>query len=95
MPIAFGTDAGVYPHGENAKEFAALIERGMTPIEAIRSATLNCADLLGVDDRGEIKADLLADIIAVPGDPLKDITVLEDVQFVMKGGRIYKRPEGK
>ncbi len=95
VPIAFGTDAGVYPHGENAKEFAALIERGMTPIEAIRSATLNCADLLGVDDRGEIRADLLADIIAVPGDPLKDITVLEDVQFVMKGGRIYKRPEGK
>ncbi len=92
VPIAFGTDSGVYPHGENAKEFAALVDRGMSPIEAIRSATVNCADLLGVDDRGMIAEGLLADIIAVPGDPLQKITVLEDVQFVMKGGKVYRRP---
>jgi imidazolonepropionase-like amidohydrolase len=64
----------------------------MTPIEAIRSATLNCADLLGVDDRGKLEKDLLADIIAVPGDPLEKISVLEEVEFVMKGGGVYKQP---
>ena len=90
IKIAFGTDAGVFPHGDNAREFAVLVEMGMTPIEAIRSATINGADLLGVDDRGQIKPDLLADLIAVPGDPLEDVTALEDVRFVMQGGRIYK-----
>lgn len=86
MKIAFGTDAAVYPHGQNAHEFAALVERGMTPLEAIRAATLNDADLLGVTDRGQIAPGLLADLIAVPGNPLTDVRVLEQVRFVMKGG---------
>ena len=86
VKIAFGTDAAVYPHGQNAHEFAALVERGMTPLEAIRAATLNDADLLGVTDRGQIAPGLLADLIAVPGNPLTDVRVLERVSFVMKGG---------
>ncbi len=90
--IAFGTDAGVYPHGDNAKEFAVLVERGMSPIEAIRSATIHSADLLGVADRGRLKAGFLADVIAVPGNPLEEIRALEEVVFVMKGGNVYKRP---
>ena len=92
VKIAFGTDAAVYPHGDNAREFAVLVERGMTPIEAIRTATLNAAQLLGVSDRGNIAPGLLADIVAVPGNPLENVRVLEDVRFVMKGGQIYKRP---
>ncbi|MEE8199823.1 MAG: amidohydrolase family protein [Candidatus Acidoferrales bacterium] len=92
VKIAFGTDAAVFPHGDNAKEFAALVERGLTPLEAIRSATLNAADLLGVDDRGLIAPGRWADIIAVPGNPLEDVRVLEDVRFVMKGGKVFKRP---
>jgi imidazolonepropionase-like amidohydrolase len=92
VKIAFGTDAAVYPHGDNAKEFAALVERGMTPLEAIRTATVNAADLLGVNDRASIAPGLLADLVAVPGNPLENIRVLEDVRFVMKGGQIYKRP---
>ena len=92
VKIAFGTDAGVYPHGQNAKEFAVLVERGMTPIDAIRAATVNAADLLGVSDRGNIAPGLLADLVAVPGNPLENIRVLENVQFVMKGGQVYKRP---
>ncbi len=90
VKIAFGTDAAVFPHGDNAKEFTALVERGLTPLEAIRSATLNAVDLLGVDDRGLIAPGRLADIIAVPGNPLEDIRVLEDVRFVMKGGKVFK-----
>jgi len=74
------------------EEFAALVDRGMTNIEAIRAATINAADLLGVDDRGRIAPGMLADLVAVPGDPLEGIRTLEDVQFVMKGGRVYKRP---
>lgn len=91
VKIALGTDAGVFEHGLNGREFAAYVERGMSPLEAIRSATLNAADLLGVDDRGSLEPGLLADIVAVPGDPLQDIRVLEDVRFVMKGGRIFAR----
>ncbi len=91
VKIALGTDAGVYPHGDNAKEFAALVNRGMSPLEAIRTATLNAADLLGVDDRGVIAAGKLADLVAVPGNPLEDITVMERVSFVMKGGEVYKQ----
>ena len=90
--IAFGTDAGVYPHGDNAKEFAALVDRGMTPLEALRSATVHAAGLLGVEDRGRLAPGLLADLVAVPGNPLDDIRVMEDVRFVMKGGVVYKRP---
>jgi imidazolonepropionase-like amidohydrolase len=92
VPIAFGTDAAVFPHGENAKEFAALVERGMTPLEAIRSATTRAADLLGVDDRGAIAPGKLADLIAVEGNPLEDIRTLEDVRFVMLGGNVLKGP---
>jgi imidazolonepropionase-like amidohydrolase len=92
VKIAFGTDAGTYEHGLNAREFAAYVERGMSPIDAIRTATINAADLLGVDDRGALAPGLLADIIAVPGDPLEDIGMLEDVRFVMKGGKIYYHP---
>lgn len=90
--IAFGTDAAVFPHGENAKEFAALVDRGMTPLQAIQAATINAIDLLGVDDRGVLQPVHLADVIAVPGNPLQDVRVLEDVRFVMKGGVVYKTP---
>lgn len=91
IPIAFGTDAGVYPHGDNAREFAVLVERGMTPIDAIRSATTVAAEVLRVNDRGHIAPGTLADIIAVPDNPLDDITALERVSFVMKGGVVYRR----
>jgi len=93
VKIAFGTDAGEYEHGRNAEEFAALVERGMSPIDAIRTATVNTADLLDFDDRGRIAAGLLADIVGVPGNPLEDIRVTENVQFVMKGGKVYRMPE--
>jgi imidazolonepropionase-like amidohydrolase len=86
VKIAFGTDAGVFPHGDNAREFAVLVKQGMTPADAIRTATTNAADLLGRTDRGKIAPGLRADIIAVPGNPLQDITVLERVSFVMKEG---------
>lgn len=92
VKIAFGTDAAVIPHGQNAKEFGTLVARGMSPIDAIRTATTNAADLLGVSDRGHIAPGLLADLVAVPGNPLENVRVLEDVRFVMKGGQIYKRP---
>lgn len=86
VKIAFGTDAAVIPHGVNAREFAVYVECGMSPIDAIRSATVNAADLLGKTDRGEIAVGKLADLIAVPGDPLQDVTALERVSFVMHGG---------
>lgn len=90
--IAFGTDGGVYPHGDNAKQFAYMIKYGMAPLQAIRAATVNAADLLGWSDRvGSIEPGKFADIIAVAGDPLKDITELERVIFVMKGGKIIKK----
>ncbi len=90
LNIAYGTDAAVIPHGENGKEFAVLVDRGMTPLAAIQTATINAADLLGVEDRGRLEEGLLADIIAVPGNPLDDITAMERVSFVMKGGVVYK-----
>jgi imidazolonepropionase-like amidohydrolase len=88
--IAYGTDAGLYPHGQNADGFQDLIEYGMSPAQALRTATVSAAVLLGVDDRGEIMHGKLADIIAVNGDPLEDITLLKNVGFVMKNGRIFK-----
>jgi imidazolonepropionase-like amidohydrolase len=91
--IACGTDAPAIPHGRNAKELVALVERGMTPLQAIRAATLVSAELIDVDDRGRLEEGLLADIIAVPGDPLADITVTESVGFVMKGGQIYRQDQ--
>ncbi len=90
--IACGTDAPAIPHGQNAKELWALVQRGMRPVDAIVAATVTSAELVDVDDRGRLVPDLLADIIAVPGDPTEDITVTEDVRFVMKGGVVYKSP---
>jgi imidazolonepropionase-like amidohydrolase len=92
--IACGTDAPAIPHGKNAKELLALVDRGMTPLQAIRAATTVAAELIDVDDRGRLEAGLLADVIAVPGDPLADIGVTEDVRFVMKGGQVYRHDEG-
>jgi imidazolonepropionase-like amidohydrolase len=89
--MAFGTDAGVYPHGDNARQFYYMVKFGMTPAQAIHAATSNAADLLGRSkDIGTIEAGKYADIIAVDGDPLSDVRVLERVSFVMKGGTIYK-----
>jgi imidazolonepropionase-like amidohydrolase len=89
--VAFGTDAAVYPHGLNAREFAVMVKLGLAPIEAIRSATINAAELLGWSDRiGSIEPGKLADIVALDGDPISDITTLERIKFVMKGGRVYR-----
>ncbi len=90
MKIAFGTDAAVFPHGENAKEFAVYVKLGMTPLAALQSATLVASEVLGRNDRGVIAPGRLADLIAVPGDPLQDITATERVQWVMQGGRVLK-----
>jgi imidazolonepropionase-like amidohydrolase len=93
VKIAFGTDAAVYPHGDNAREFAVYVGYGMRPADAIRTATVNAADLLGVSDRGVIAPGKLADLIAVRGNPLEDVRVLEQVPWVMKGGVVVKEPE--
>jgi imidazolonepropionase-like amidohydrolase len=91
VKIAFGTDSGIYPHGMEAKNLAFHVRFGQTPIEAIRSATLTSAELLGWEDRvGSLRPGRYADLIAVDGDPLDDVTVLEDVPFVMKGGATVK-----
>jgi imidazolonepropionase-like amidohydrolase len=87
--IAVGTDAPAIPHGRNASELVALASRGMTPLAVLRAATVTAAELLDVTDRGRLTEGLLADIIAVPGDPLEDITVTRDVRFVMKGGKVF------
>jgi imidazolonepropionase-like amidohydrolase len=88
--VACGTDAPAIPHGRNAKELVALVDRGMTPLQAIRAATTVSAELIDVDDRGRLEPGLLADVIAVPGNPLDDIGVTEDVRFVMKGGEVHR-----
>jgi len=91
--IAFGTDSGVYPHGMNAKNLAFHVRFGQSPLEAIRAATWVNAELLGWTDRiGTVKEGLLADLIAVPGDPTDDVTLLENVPFVMKGGEVVTAP---
>ena len=91
VKVAFGTDAGVYPHGWNAKQFVHMVRWGLTPMGAIQAATTNAAALLGWEDRvGAVVPGRYADIIAVDGDPLRDITELERVTFVMKGGVVYK-----
>jgi imidazolonepropionase-like amidohydrolase len=94
VKIAFGTDAGGFDWKENpAQEFKFMVDWGMSPAEAIRSATVTASELLGMQDQvGSIEVGKLADIVAVPGDPLKDITVLQKVDFVMKGGVVHKRP---
>jgi len=92
VKVAFGTDAAVYPHGLNAREFAVYVKLGMTPLQAIQTATVNAADLLGWSDRiGSLEAGKFADIIAVNGDPTKDVTLLENPVFVMKNGVVYKQ----
>jgi imidazolonepropionase-like amidohydrolase len=88
--VACGTDAPAIPHGRNAKELIALVDRGMTPLQAIRAATVVSAELIDVDDRGRLAPGLFADIIGVPGDPTLDIGVTEQVRFVMKGGEVYR-----
>ncbi|MEU6749707.1 amidohydrolase family protein [Spirillospora sp. NPDC046719] len=90
VKVACGTDAPAIPHGRNAKELLALVERGMTPLQALRAATTVAADLIDAADRGRLEGGLLADVIAVPGDPLSDIGVIEDVRFVMKGGEVFR-----
>ena len=94
VKIAFGTDTGVSEHGRNAQEFVYMVEAGMTPMDAIRSATGRAAEMLGKSDElGSVSAGRHADLIAVAGDPLEDISLLQDVKFVMKGGKVHKRAE--
>lgn len=97
VKISFGTDAGVYPHGWNARQFKYMVKFGLTPMQAIQAATINASDLLGWKNKvGSIAPGKYADLIAVKNDPLADITTLEHVQFVMKGGEVYKDElEGK
>jgi len=93
VPIAFGTDSGVSLHGDNAREFVLMVETGMSPAEAIRTATINASKLLGVRDRaGTLEAGNWADVVAVPINPLEDISALGDVGFVMKAGVIHSKP---
>jgi imidazolonepropionase-like amidohydrolase len=90
--IAYGTDVGAIPHGDNTRDFAYMIEYGMSPLDAIRSATMVTADLMGLaGETGALKPGMMADIIAVEGNPLEDISRLSRVAFVMKDGVIYKR----
>lgn len=92
VKIAFGTDAGVYAHGQNYKEFQYMVEAGMPPMEAIKAATTSAADLLGISDKtGSISKGKFADIIAVDGNPLEDIGAMKNVTFVMKEGKIYNQ----
>jgi imidazolonepropionase-like amidohydrolase len=90
--ISFGTDAAVFPHGQNAKEFKLMVDLGMSPIDALKSATANDAELLGITQKvGTLEKGKLADVIAVPGDPTADITATERVSFVMKEGKIIRQ----
>jgi imidazolonepropionase-like amidohydrolase len=96
VKVAFGTDAAVYPHGLNAHEFAVMVKLGLTPLQAIQAATVNAADLLGWSGKvGSLEPGAWADIVAVEGDPLKDVTTLERVKFVMKGGEVVRNEYGK
>jgi imidazolonepropionase-like amidohydrolase len=88
--IGFGSDTGELPHGENARELLALVDAGLSPLEAVRAATSTAAEILDLDDRGVIAPGRLADLIAVPGDPLADISALQRVDFVMKGGEVLR-----
>jgi imidazolonepropionase-like amidohydrolase len=89
--IAFGTDAGVYPHGDNARQFAKMVQWGMTPIEAIRAATLEAAKLMSLQQKiGALEPGFYADLIAVQGDPTADVHTLEHVRFVMQGGAVKR-----
>ncbi|AQP98569.1 Xaa-Pro dipeptidase [Pseudoalteromonas aliena] len=91
VKMVFGTDAAIYPHGDNAKQFSRMVEFGMTELQAIQASTINSAKLLKMDDQlGQIKTGFAADLIAVKGNPLKNIALLEQIPFVMKAGIIYK-----
>jgi imidazolonepropionase-like amidohydrolase len=90
--ICCGTDAPAIPHGEGAKELAAIVSRGLSPLDALRAATMTSAALIGREhDLGRVEAGYLADLIAVPGDPLEDIKAVEDIRFVMKDGQVYSK----
>lgn len=91
VKMALGTDSCIFPHGQNGREFAALVAGGMSELHALKMATIYAADLLGVDDRGVIAVGKRADLVAVPGNPLDDIRVMEDVRFVMKRGTVYRQ----
>jgi len=91
VKIALGTDAPAIPHGKNALELVALVRRGLTPLQVLQAATINAAELIDADDRGRLAPGLLADIIGVPGNPLEDISVTQNVRFVMKGGKVFDR----
>jgi len=94
VKMVYGTDAGVYPHGDNAKQFAVMMRYGAAPLQAIQTATLNAADALGQKDKvGVIKPGAFGDLVGVVGDPLENIRLLENPVFVMKGGETYKSPE--
>ncbi len=96
VKIAFGTDAGVYPHGWNAKQFFYMVKFGLAPMQAIQSATISAAELLDWKDQtGSITKGKLADIIAVEKNPVDDVTILEHVKFVMKEGVVYKNMVAK
>ena len=92
VKIAFGTDMGVGPHGDNAREFVYMVEAGIPASYALQSATIMAAEVLGVDDQGVVEAGKRADIIAMPGDPLADIGNVLKVDFVMKDGVVYREP---
>ncbi|MBP6077525.1 MAG: amidohydrolase family protein [Xanthomonadales bacterium] len=92
VPFAFGTDSGVSPHGQNAREFTLMVQAGATPMQALQAATVVPAKILGVSDQGTLDVGQRADIVAVPGNPLDDISATERVAFVMKDGVIYKSP---
>jgi imidazolonepropionase-like amidohydrolase len=95
VKISFGTDAAVFPHGQNAKEFKLMTDLGMTPIDALKSATASDAELLGISQKlGTLEKGKLADVIAMPGDPTQDITATERVSFVMKEGKIIRNGPG-
>ncbi|MEZ4537974.1 MAG: amidohydrolase family protein [Cyanobacteriota/Melainabacteria group bacterium] len=95
VKMAFGTDAGVFPHGQNARQFAWMVKYGMTPLQAVQSATIDAARLLGQDaELGSLTAGKRADIMAVEGDPMADVSLLEKVDFVMKDGAIIKNSSG-
>jgi imidazolonepropionase-like amidohydrolase len=94
--IAYGTDAGVYPHGDNAKQFGKMVEWGMKPLDAIQAATISAADLLGWSEKvGALEKGHFADLIAVAGNPLADVKILESVKFVMKGGTVVRNEFAK
>lgn len=89
--MVFGTDAGIYDHGDNARQFKYMVSWGMTPLQAIQAATINTADLFGQKNIGEIKVGYDADIIGVKANPINNVATLENVIFVMKEGKIYKK----